>query len=48
MSWKNNLAGDAMALSAINGLRAYTTQPYTEVNVKRGMQHFVRAVWPFA
>jgi hypothetical protein len=29
-----------------NGLAAVTTQPYTEANVKNGVQFNVRAVWP--
>jgi len=28
------------------GLSAITTQPYTEANVKNGLQFYVRAVWP--
>lgn len=28
------------------GLAAITTQPYTEANVKNGLQFYVRAVWP--
>lgn len=30
------------------GLAAVTTQPYTEANVKNGLQFYVRAVWPTA
>lgn len=33
---------------AFTGLRALTTQPYTEANVKNGLQFFVRAAWPLA
>ena len=28
------------------GLAAITTQPYTEANVKNGLQFYIRAVWP--
>lgn len=31
---------------AFTGLRAITTQPYTEANVKNGLQFNVRAAWP--
>lgn len=30
----------------IDGGKAFTVQPYTEYNVKRGFQFYVRAVWP--
>lgn len=30
------------------GLAAVTTQPYTEANVKNGVQFYMRAVWPTA
>lgn len=33
---------------AYTGLRALTVQPYTEANVKNGLQFYVRAVWPLA
>lgn len=33
---------------AFTGLRALTTQPYTEANVKNGLQFYLRAVWPLA
>lgn len=33
---------------AFTGLRALTTQPYTEANVKNGLQYYLRAVWPTA
>lgn len=29
-----------------NGLRAFTTQPYTEANVKHGLQFYTRIAWP--
>lgn len=31
---------------AYTGLRAVVTQPYTEANVKNGLQFYLRAVWP--
>lgn len=31
---------------AFTGLRAIITQPYTEANVKNGLQYNIRAVWP--
>lgn len=31
---------------AFVGLRAMTMQPYTEANVKNGLQYFLRASWP--
>lgn len=31
-----------------SGTRAITIQPYTEANVKNGVQFYVRAVWPAA
>lgn len=40
-SWKDDLALDAMFLRVINGLRSVVTQPYIEVNVKRGVQYEV-------
>lgn len=33
---------------AFEGLRALTVQPYTEANVKNGLQYYLRAVWPKA
>lgn len=33
---------------AFVGLRALTVQPYTEANVKNGVQYYLRAVWPLA
>lgn len=30
------------------GLRAITTQPYTEANVKNGTQFYIRAAWPLS
>lgn len=36
--WKLIKTIDAMMLSVLNGLRAFTTQPYDEINKKRGLQ----------
>lgn len=36
--WKLIKTLDAMMLSVLNGLRAFTTQPYDEINKKRGLQ----------
>lgn len=36
--WKLIKTVDAMMLSVLNGLRAFTTQPYDEINKKRGLQ----------
>ncbi|MGH9930726.1 MAG: hypothetical protein ACREA9_16070 [Pyrinomonadaceae bacterium] len=47
-SWKDDLSLDAIILRVINGLRAITVQPYTEANVKRGLQYNVRAAWPLS
>lgn len=33
---------------AFAGTRALTTQPYTEANVKNGVQYYLRAAWPTA
>lgn len=38
MSWRDDLALDAMYLRVINGLRAVTSQTYDEVNKKTGAQ----------
>lgn len=40
--------GDGLGFpdGAFVGLRALTTQPYTEANVKNGVQYYARAVWP--
>lgn len=37
-----------MPAGLFTGLRAITTQPYTEANVKNGVQYSLRAVWPLA
>lgn len=33
---------------AFKGLRGLVTQPYTEANVKNGLQFYLRASWPLA
>ncbi|WAX22810.1 hypothetical protein MAJJADAN_00048 [Pseudomonas phage Amjad_SA] len=33
-------------VGTFEGLAAITTQPYTEANVKNGLQFYIRAVWP--
>lgn len=38
MTWKDDLALDAMFLRVMHGLRAITTQTYDEVNKKNGSQ----------
>lgn len=35
-----------LPLALFEGLSAITTQPYTEANVKNGLQFYIRAVWP--
>lgn len=30
----------------LKGVKAYVVQPYTEANVKRGLQYYVRMAWP--
>lgn len=35
-----------MPSGLFEGLRAITVQPYTEANVKNGLQFYIRAVWP--
>lgn len=41
MGWKDDLAGDAQLLRVLNGLRAFATQDYISVNVKKGVQYEV-------
>lgn len=45
----NDLAvwpGPGLPPGLFEGLRAITTQPYTEANVKNGLQFYLRASWP--
>lgn len=38
--------GPGMPIGLFTGTRAMTVQPYTEANVKNGVQYYLRAVWP--
>lgn len=33
---------------SFNGLRALVTQPYTEANIKRGLEYYIRVAYPLA
>lgn len=44
--WRTNDPLDMTPDGAFSGLRAIITQPYTEANVKNGLQFYARAVWP--
>ena len=44
--WLADVEGIGFPDGAFTGLRALTVQPYTEANVKNGLQFFVRATWP--
>jgi hypothetical protein len=46
--WRGEDARSGIPDGAFSGLRALTVQPYTEANVKNGLQYNVRAVWPIA
>lgn len=46
--WRGDDAGSGIPSGAFTGLRAITVQPYTEANVKNGLQFNLRAVWPLA
>lgn len=46
--WRGDDARSGIPPGAFTGLRALTVQPYTEANVKNGLQFYVRAVWPTA
>lgn len=46
MAFKDVLSLDAMFLRITNGLRALTSQSYTEVNVKKGQQYELSADTP--
>lgn len=35
-----------MPVDSFNGLAAIVTQPYTEANVKNGLEYYIRSVWP--
>lgn len=44
--WRTDEPLDMSPDGAFSGLRAIITQPYTEANVKNGLQFNLRAVWP--
>lgn len=44
--WRTNDPLDMTPDGAFSGLRAIITQPYTEANVKNGLQYNLRATWP--
>lgn len=46
MIWRTDDPLSIFPDGAFTGLRALTTQPYTEANVKNGVQYNIRAVWP--
>lgn len=46
--WRTNDPLDMTPDGAFSGLRAIITQPYTEANVKNGLQYSLRATWPLA
>lgn len=48
MIWRTDDPLSIFPDGAFTGLRALTTQPYTEANVKNGVQYNLRAVWPMA
>ena len=43
--WLSQLEERGFPPGAFEGLRALTTQPYTEANVKNGLQFYFRAAW---
>ena len=45
-AWLVDNVGQAFPPGSFTGFRALTTQPYTEANVKRGVQFYARAAWP--
>lgn len=44
--WRTDEPLEMTPDGAFTGLRAIITQPYTEANVKNGLQFNIRAVWP--
>jgi hypothetical protein len=44
--WRGDDSRSGIPDGAFSGLRAMTVQPYTEANVKNGVQYNIRAVWP--
>lgn len=46
--WRGDSPQTLIPDGAFTGLRAITVQPYTEANVKNGVQYNIRAVWPMA
>lgn len=44
--WRTGNMVEITPPDAWRGLRAITTQPYTEANVKNGVQYSLRAAWP--
>lgn len=46
--WRTDEPLEMTPDGAFSGLRAIITQPYTEANVKNGLQFNLRAVWPLA
>lgn len=48
MLWAGVGPSRGFPAGAFEGLRALTVQPYTEANVKNGLEYYVRAVWNLA
>lgn len=46
--WRGDDSRSGIPPGAFTGLRAITVQPYTEANVKNGLQYNIRAVWPLS
>lgn len=44
--WVATTQGEGFPAGAFTGSRALTVQPYTEANVKNGLEYYLRAVWP--
>lgn len=44
--WRTGATVEIAPPDAWRGFRALTTQPYTEANVKNGVQFYLRAAWP--
>lgn len=44
--WRGDDAGSGFPDGVFAGLRAITVQPYTEANVKNGLQFYARTAWP--
>lgn len=45
-AWLATGVGEGFPSGAFVGLRALTVQPYSEANVKNGVQYYARAAWP--